>query len=103
MLNRKFRRVLIGESALVTEKEILEYLFRKSIQEPTQLSSLMNRRVAEVNYVSVPRIDDGAGLGEAAKVLSNSKRRCALSSSGIVTPWDLIMKPWRLGRLTISR
>ena len=110
MLNRKFRRVLMkrGEkSELVTEKEIMRYLFGegKGRYDSSRLEELMKGKLdgEEASFLSVARVHGGAPLREAANVISKSKGHCALSDAGIITPWDLIIKPWRLGQLSISK
>jgi predicted transcriptional regulator len=108
MLNRKFRRVLVEGGTgdeLITDREILQYLFERLFGTPKvdgeRLNRLLDESLSNVDSLRVLHVDEGTDLRKAAMLLSSSGKYCALINPGIITPRDLIMKPWRLGELRI--
>jgi CBS domain-containing protein len=108
MMRRKIRRAKIEDSRweLITDREILEFVFQVPWNEGGGASWVVDqlkRPISDIKLETAPWVHEHLSLGEAAGLLLRSSRACALSRAGIITPWDLIIKPWRLGILRIRR
>ncbi len=106
MVSRKFRKVKIaGTSSVISDMEIFSHLFdEKRLQRISKTPQhLLNDTLEDLEPAQGPWIDGKKKLPEAAKILANSGDGFILSDEGIITPSDLIIKPWRLGALRISR
>jgi len=107
MLNRKFRRVQIqGTRVIISDREILSFLFseerlRRAIKSPERLLDGTLEEIDEKRNEAY-WLDGKKNLREAASVLSTPLHDTILSDRGLITPWDLIIKPWRLGELKIA-
>ncbi len=105
MVRRKFRRVqILGTRLLVSDSQILAYLFgeermRKISKKPERL---LDGILEEVKSIEPPWVNGNSNLFDAAILLISKMFDCAMSDGGLVTPWDLIVKPWRLGELRIA-
>ncbi len=106
MMRKKFRRAAISSSdrELVTERDILDFTFRGARNVPATgawLKQKMARPISDIKLKPAPWLLSSFGLKDAARIVLKSPNGCALSDYGIITPWDLVMKPWRLGSLKI--
>lgn len=104
METRKFRRVRInGTFSVVSDREIFDYLFNEKRIEAISRTPqhLLDGTLEDVDAIQGMWIDDRENISKAARIMVQSKQRFLLTDSGIVTPWDLIIKPWRLGALRI--
>ena len=105
MVRRKFRRVqILGTRLLTSDNQILGYLFgeermKKISNKPERL---LDGVLEDVKSVEPLWISGRSNLKDAAVSLVSKMSDCAMSDRGMVTPWDLIVKPWRLGGLTIG-
>jgi hypothetical protein len=106
MMKRRVRRVfLTGTGSFVSDREILTYLF-----SPERLSvvrryprRMLDPALEEVERVEPVEVDGRAAIGEASGLFkAASGAWCAVCSEGVVTPWDLVMKPWKAGRLAFG-
>jgi hypothetical protein len=105
MLNRKFRRVQIADSrVIVSEREILSHLFQKdkvrvSAKSPERL---LDGTLEEIEIKESPWLEGKGNLRDAAKILLTKNQDSVLTERGLITPWDLTIKAWRLGELRIA-
>jgi CBS domain-containing protein len=105
MLRFKLRKLLItGTDTVITDTQILAHLFQESKMklEESLPKRLKEGSIQKMELSRAPKIAKSTGLKEAAGKLQEKNVTCLLTDDGIVSPWDLIMKPWRLGELTVS-
>lgn len=58
--------------------------------------------VAEVERVTAREVSPETTLEEAARALRADRRgQCLVFDGTVVTPWDLVMKPWIAGALRL--
>ena len=106
MTSRKFRKVkLANDQVVISDKEIFTYLFNPDRLQRMSNSPqhLLDGTLEDIRGAQIEWIDENSTLTEAALSMVRSPGKFLLSGNGIVTPWDLIIKPWRLGSLRISR
>lgn len=105
MVRRKFRRVCVpGTKSMISDRQILSYVFdEKKVQGILKMPEhLLDGTLNEVASIQATWVDGQSKIREAAKALSMKKEPdCLLSDRGIITPWDLIIKPWRFGELKV--
>jgi hypothetical protein len=105
MGRRKFRRVRIsGTRMIVSDKQILAYLFQQSRLGQVSRSErrLLDGTLEALDLSEAPSIDGSKPISEAAEMLSAKNNECVLTDHGIVTPWDLTVKTWELGKLNMT-
>jgi hypothetical protein len=105
MEKRKFRRVrLAGGSSVVSDAELFSYLFNEKRLETISRTPqhLLDGTLEDVDPIQGTWIDGSENISKAATIMSDSERHFLLTDNGIVTPWDLIIKPWRFGGLKIA-
>jgi CBS domain-containing protein len=104
MLRFKLRKLLIsGSDSVVTDTQILSYLFQDSVKLEESFSKrLQEGTLQKIESSKVPNISKNDNVKAAAEKLRATGSVSLLTEDGIVSPWDLIMKPWRLGELVVS-
>ena len=105
MIRHGVRRVFLsGSNRSVSDREILTFIF-----SPVRLAVVRNSppemleaTLEDVESVEPIVVDSNITLGEASELFKPvSGAWCLACSEGIVTPWDLIVKPWKIGHLII--
>jgi len=105
MESREFRKVKIaGTSSVITDRLILSHLFdEKRLQRVSKIPQhLLDDTLEDLESIQGKWIDGRKNLSEAAESMTRANHGFLLTDNGIITPWDLIIKPWRLGDLRIS-
>lgn len=106
MESRKFRRIKVANSSsIISDKEVLSYLFNEPRLERIAKvpQHLLDGTLEDLDPVHAEWIDGRANISKAANYMTDYKHQFLLTDKGIVTPWDLVIKPWRLGNLKISK
>ena len=105
MGRRKFRRIQIsGTRMIVSDKQILAYLFEQSRLEQISRSEkrLLDGTLEDLDLFESSWVDGSKPIPEVADLLSRKNNECILTDHGIVTPWDLTVKTWELGKLSMT-
>ncbi|MCL5066931.1 MAG: hypothetical protein M1368_01080 [Thaumarchaeota archaeon] len=107
MTERRIRRVFIsGTSSAVSDRTIINHLFsitRLSKAASDDRNDLLETELGNIQSTLAEPISSSSSLKEAARLISQSAEGCLLCAEGVVTPWDLIMKPWKQGKLKVSK
>lgn len=106
MISHWVRRVFVsGTSRFVSDREILGFIFspeRLAVIKESP-SKMLEAKLEDVESVQPITIKGDATLREAAELFRPmSGAWCLQCNEGIVTPWDIIMKPWTMESLTIN-
>ncbi len=105
MFDHHFRRVFIeGERTLVTDRRVISYIFssaglRATFDKP---ESLLDAHLGDLEKMQPIGISSRASLKRAAASMRNASEECLICEKGVVTPWDLIIKPRRMRRLKVK-
>jgi len=105
MVRRKFRRVqLVGTKSVISDTQILAYLFgeERMAMISRKPERLLDGVLEDIEQEDIPWTNSASSLSDVASLLISKKVGCAMSEKGVATPWDLIVKPWRLGELRIN-
>ena len=107
MLERRMRRVFFpgSSSQFVSDREILTFMFR-----PERLTlardnphAILDATLEDVGDAKAVSVDGDSSVKDISRTFtSDSGAWCVLCDGGLVTPWDMILKPWKMGRLTIG-
>ena len=106
MMKHRIRRIFLSDykNRFVSDREILNYIFspeRLNVvrDDPTKMFAATLEDVGPVEAIEVE------GRPTIKKVSRHYKPEsgawCLVCAGGVVTPWDMVVKPWNMGRLVI--
>lgn len=99
MFDRKCRRVFVsGTDGFVWDRAIIQRLFSpETLSEAAGDSGLdlLGMPLSEFESVTPVREKAEMSLKDAARVLREGRGKCLVTGGSVVTPWDVVMKPWR--------
>lgn len=105
MESRKYRKVKIfGTTLVVSDRLIFSHIFdEKRLQRIAKAPQhLLDVTIEDLEPVQGTWISGKTKLSEAAKLLTKTDQGFLVMDDAILTPWDLVIKPWRMGDLRIS-
>ncbi len=106
MFEKRHRRIFIsGGREFVSDRTIIDHIFSPGI-----LSAMANRGddvlnipVSSVGMLSAKEVEEDTPLADAAKELrAQHAGQCLVFDGHVVTPWDIVMKPWNQGALKLA-
>ena len=98
MFDRRIRRVFLsGTSKFVWDRSVVEYLFSPSAlakvaQSPS--TDVLDIPISKIETTEAIESSPEAPLKEAAALLKAQRGQCIVFDGRVVTPWDVVMKPW---------
>ncbi len=107
MFEKKQRRIFIsGEGTYISDRTIMAYLFSPVFLEERGRGSTrdpLSTQIASVGRLSPAVVGPKTSLKAAAGKLAKDRGGCLITSDRerVVTPWDVVMKPWLSGKLVI--
>ena len=106
MLKKGIRRVFVyGTDKEVTDRAIIQHIF--SVSRLSEASSkphnLLDTPIDNIQGSHPKMISVESSLKEGAELMTQTTDGCLVCKKGVVTPWDLVIKPWQLGKLAISQ
>jgi hypothetical protein len=106
MFSHRFRRVFLSAGgAFISDRSIISHMFSPSALHDlaARPDSLLEMPIAEVEKSRPRRVPGRTTLKAAASALSGDIGQCLTSRGTVITPWDIIMKPWVAKKLSISK
>ncbi len=107
MMKEGKRKVLVrGSNRIVSDRSILNHLFSASKlnEGSSKMYDLLETELGEIEGTHPHKINGRSNVREGAhELMRQAKDGCLACNGGIVTSWDLIIKPWRLRRLSIHK
>ena len=102
MINRRIRRIFVNDSnTFISDRTAIDHIFSpEGIQ--VLRHDLYAKKINEIRMMHATPVKDSLPLKEAAKLLLRDKGNCLLCETGVVTPWDCIMKPFQTDALSIQ-
>jgi hypothetical protein len=104
MFDRRFRRVFIeGKKSLVTDRRIIGHIFSSARLASTAKNpkSLLDIDLGDIDAMTPLSVRENMGVKEAARAMGKQTEECLVCKNGVITPWDLVMKPLANGKLQI--
>lgn len=105
MFARRIRRIFIeGTNSLVTDRRIIGHLFSSSRLEETSENPkmMLDVTIGDIEPLTPQKTRGTVTAKKGAKMMENQTEECLVCESGVITPWDLIMKPLAQGDLEIT-
>ena len=106
MFDHRFRRIFVaGEKRLVTDRRIISFIFSTSrLNESSKKpESLLSARLADVETMEPLPVKSSLSISKAALSMQDASEECLVCEKGVITPWDLVMKPLAQKRLVIKK
>ncbi len=106
MLKFRVRRLFLQgrPREFISSRSVIEFMFA-----PERLQVARRRpdewcdaKVSVLGTRSAHVVAPGTSLNEAARMIGDEPDDCLVSEGGlgVISRWDLVMKPWKLGRLS---
>lgn len=107
LYKRRVRRVRVGSTnRFVSDREILAHIFSPTTLRVAKESpeKALKTHLGEVSYIEAVEADRSTRAGRGAETINPGSGVCLTIDRGerLVTPWDLVMKPWEAGELKIA-
>src|SRR5208283_1486651 len=104
MFNRRFRRMFVkGTSGVISDRRIIGYIFSSS--KLTEVSkkpeTLLDSNLGDLDAMNPKKVSAKSKIKHSALIMRGEIEECLVCEKGVVTPWDLVMKPWLNGKLEI--
>jgi hypothetical protein len=104
MFSHRFRRIFVaGGNAYISDRGIVSHMFSPATLRTIAKDSrdILSVPIAEIEKASPRRVPGKTSLQAAAHALEGDTAQCLVSRGLVVTPWDLVMKPWKSKALRI--
>ena len=105
MLRHGIRRVFVtGTNKVVSDRSIINHIFSVSKLHKASSESydLLEAKISEIDGSSPNNISSDANVGVGAETIIQTTDDCLVCEKGVVTPWDIVIKPWKLGKLVVT-
>lgn len=105
MFARRYRRVFLSETRdFVWDRGIIEHLFSPSVlarvaQDPS--SDPLAIPISDIGTTKAKEAAPDMTVAEAAERLRTKPGQCLVFDGKVVTPWDVVMKPWKSRKLKV--
>lgn len=104
MLSKSVRRLFINQTiSFISDKVLISYLFSSDTIRLVKFDpkKLIEVRVFDIGPIDAMLFNDDTPVREAASALLKERRSCVVCKSGVVTPWDCVIKPFLASRLNL--
>jgi len=105
MFDMRIRRIFVsGTREFVWDKGIIEHLFSPAVlarvarREP---EDILKMPISGIETTTAKRAEGFMHLREAASMLKAEPGQCLVFDGKVVTPWDVVLKPWKGRELKI--
>jgi CBS domain-containing protein len=107
MFTRRIRRIFVDgkkKDQVITDRRIISYVFSSSRLEEIAKSSLdiLDTPVNKIETMQPAALPSNTKLKDAAETMGGEIEECLVCEKGVITPWDVIMKPWKMRKLTLK-
>ena len=107
MFSHRYRRVFIsGEDRYVSDRSIMEHLFSPMVLEDIAENpdkDFLATPIERLERIAPMPVGPLTTFKAAARKLAANRGQClVVNGNEVITQWDLVMKPWLAGKLTIS-
>jgi hypothetical protein len=107
MFVRRIRRIFLDGkdgNRVITDRRIISYIFSTSRLEELLHSpaDLLEVPVGKLGTMRPPFKSEQTKIKKAAEAMKEQIEECLVCEKGVVTPWDMIMKPWKSGKLDVE-
>jgi hypothetical protein len=104
MFSHRLRRVFVaGGNAFVSDRGIVSHIFSPATlrSHAGESADVLAIPIAEIQKRLPKRVPGRTSIQAAAHALEGEVGQCLVSRGVVVTPWDLVIKPWKSGALRV--
>ncbi len=105
MFEKRCRRIFVsGEREFVSDRAIIGYVFSPATLNAIGQGAMdvLGTPISVVEKSAARNVESEAPLNEAARALRGEKAgQCLVFGEMVVTPWDVVMKPWKTKALKL--
>ena len=105
MFGRRIRRIFVeGANSVVTDRRIIGHLFSPSWLEQVSMrpKELLDVKLSDLETFKPPKVRSSLSAANGARLMRDQIEECLVCEKGVITPWDLLMKPLSLDSLEIK-
>lgn len=105
MFARRYRRMFFSpESGFISDRTIIERIFSPAVLQSYSDGSgdVLQIPALEVERLHPKSVSSELTVAQGARELHAKPGQCLVCEKGVVTPWDLVMKPWSSKALIIA-
>ena len=101
MIRRRIRRIFVNNgNAFISDRTAIDYIFSpEGIQ--VLRHELFTTRIRDIRMIDATQVKGSLPVKEGAALLLRDKDKCLLCETGLVTPWDCVVKPFQMNALSI--
>ncbi|MDG6901192.1 MAG: CBS domain-containing protein [Nitrososphaerota archaeon] len=106
MLSHNVRRLMLDgrPREFVSDRSVVRFMFRSDrlflARDAPQ--RWIDAKVSDLQAQKAGRLSQGGTIYDACKVMGSQPDDCLVTDDGrVVSRWDLVMKPWKAGRLKL--
>ena len=107
MFEKRHRRLFVdGQREFVSDRRIIEHIFSPAVLAESALhnSDVLGIPVSAVGKMVARDVELNISMKDAAALLKSGKPgQCLVFDGTVVTPWDVVMKPWKAKKLKIRQ
>jgi hypothetical protein len=102
MIGRRIRRVFVNDSsAFISDRTAIDYIFSPEGIRVLR-GELYTTRIREIRMMDATPVTGDLPLKKGARLLLRDKGKCLLCETGVVTPWDCLVKPFQMNALSTA-
>ena len=105
MFDRRIRRVFVSRTrGFIWDRSIIEHLSSPAVlarMTHRGFGDLLEMPVSGIGTITAKEARGRMQLREAAALLKAEPGQCLVFNGKVVTPWDLVMTPWKKGELKV--
>jgi len=104
MFDLRFRRMFVrGTNKVISDRKIIGYVFSSSrlSEVCAKPQTLLDANLGNLEAMNPEKVSAKSKIKDAASVMRGQIEECLVCEKGVLTPWDLVMKPWLEGKLEI--
>lgn len=108
MFSRGFRRIFLeeeNEDRVITDRKITSHVF-----SPSTLDEIVNRQIdpletlaSKLEATQPMKLPGMTTVKDGASMMRGQIEECLVCENGVVTPWDVVMKPWMMKKATFKQ
>lgn len=105
MFTKRYRRLFIsGNKEFVSDREIIAHIFSPSVLSMITRDSkdILTTPISQIERMAAKKVTPNATVKAAAMALRAEKGQCLVYDNCVITPWDIIMKPWKAKALKMK-
>lgn len=105
MFSHRFRRVFLSDGvSFISDRSIVSHIFSPAVLHELagNPDGLLDRPIAEIERRRPKRVPGRTTLKAAAGSLGGDIGQCLTSRGSVITPWDIVMKPWTEKKLLVN-